>query len=94
MHLKDFSLGSPDIQSSDVLKAIETGIPVFAIEQAIANTKTEEERRRALPAQLVVSLVIAMSLWSRDSMRDVLKNLIDGLSEAWVKVGKEQASTL
>ena len=24
------------------------------------------------PAQLVVSLVIAISLWSRDSMRDVL----------------------
>lgn len=53
-----------------------------------ANTETEEERRRALPAQLVVSLVIAMSLWSKDSMRDVLKNLIDGLSVAWVKVGK------
>ncbi|MEH2172278.1 IS4 family transposase [Nostoc sp.] len=79
---------SLDIQSSDVLKAIETAIPVFAIEQAIANTETEEERRRSLPAQLVVSLVIAMSLWSKDSMRDVLKNLIDGLSEAWVKVGK------
>ena len=29
-----------------------------------------------------------MGLWSKDSMRDVLKNLIDGLSEAWVKVGK------
>ncbi len=29
-----------------------------------------------------------MSLWSKDSMRDVLKNLIDGLAEAWVKVGK------
>ncbi len=29
-----------------------------------------------------------MSLWSKDSMRDVLKNLIDGLSESWVKVGK------
>jgi hypothetical protein len=88
VHLKDFLLVSPDIQSSDVLKAIETAIPAFAIEQAIANTKTEEERRRSLPAQLVVSLVIAMSLWSKDSMRDVLKNLIDGLSESWVKVGK------
>lgn len=29
-----------------------------------------------------------MSFWSKDSMRDVLKNLIDGMSEAWVKVGK------
>jgi len=79
---------SPEIQSGDVLKAIEMAIPAFVIEQAIANTQTEEERKRSLPAQLVVSLVIAMSFWSRDSMRDVLKNLIDGMSEAWIKVGK------
>ena len=79
---------SPNIQNSDLLKAIETAIPAFVIEEAIANTQTQEERKRSLPAQLVVSLVIAMSLWSRDSMRDVLKNLLDGMSEAWVKVGK------
>ena len=53
-----------------------------------ARTRADQERRRSLPAQLVVSLVIAMSLWSKDSMQDVLKNLIDGLSETWVKVGK------
>jgi hypothetical protein len=40
VHLKDFSLVSPDIQSRDVLKAIETAIPPFVIEEAIANTKT------------------------------------------------------
>jgi hypothetical protein len=68
VNLKDFSLVSPEIQSSDILKAIETGIPAFAMEQAIANAKTEEERRRSLPAQLVVSLVIAMSFWSKDSI--------------------------
>jgi hypothetical protein len=38
VHLKDFSLVSPDIQSEELLKAIETAIPVTAIEQAIANT--------------------------------------------------------
>ena len=64
---------SPNIQSGDLFKAIETAIPAMAIEQVIANTQTQEERKRALPAHLVVSLVIAMSLWSRDSMRDVLK---------------------
>jgi len=79
---------SPDIQSGDVFKAIEAAIPAELIEQAIGETNAGEERARSLPAQLVVSLVIAMSLWSRDSMRDVLKNLIDGMSEAWVKVGK------
>lgn len=88
VHLRDFSLVCPDIQNGDLLKAIEMAIPATAIEQAMANTQSEEERKRSLPAQLVVSLVIAMSLWSKDSMRDVLKNLIDGLSEAWIKVGK------
>ncbi|BCL37083.1 hypothetical protein NSMS1_56680 [Nostoc sp. MS1] len=82
------------IQSDDLLKAIETAIPATAIEQAITTSKANEERNRSLPAHLVVCLVIAMSLWSRDSMRDVLKNLVDGLSVAWVKVGKKSASTL
>lgn len=88
MHLKNFLLVPFDIQSDEVLKAIETAIPAEAINEAIANTQTQEERKRSLPAELVVSLVIAMSLWSKDSMRDVLKNLVDSLSEAWIKVGK------
>ncbi|WP_338421935.1 transposase domain-containing protein, partial [Nostoc flagelliforme] len=58
------------------------------MERAIAASKASEERNRSLPAHLVVCLLIAMSLWSRDSMRDVLKNLVDGMSEAWVHVGK------
>jgi hypothetical protein len=33
--LLDFSLVSPDIQSEELLKAIETAIPVKAIEQAM-----------------------------------------------------------
>lgn len=51
VHLKDFSLVSPEIQSSDVLKAIEMAIPATAIEQAIANTQSQEERKRSLPSQ-------------------------------------------
>lgn len=88
MHLKNFSLLSPKIQTNDLLKAIEIAIPATTIERAIAASKASEERNRSLPAHLVVCLLIAMSLWSRDSMRDVLKNLVDGMSEAWVKVGK------
>jgi hypothetical protein len=29
-----------------------------------------------------------MSLWSKASMRTVLKNLVDGLSEVWIRVGQ------
>lgn len=87
MQLKEFSLFQPVIEVGTVLKAIEIGIPTAAIEQAIDEEKAREERTRALPTHLVIGVIIAMSLWSRVSMRGVLKNLIDGLSEAWVKVG-------
>ncbi|MBD2005103.1 transposase domain-containing protein [Trichocoleus sp. FACHB-40] len=59
---------SPKIQATEIFKAIETAIPTQAIEQAIAKTEVEEERYRSLSAQLLVCLIIAMSLWSRDSM--------------------------
>ncbi len=94
MNLKDVSLVSPVIQSSEILRAIEVAIPPEAIERVLQQTNSHEERTRSLPAHLVVSLVIAMSLWSRDSMRDVLKNLVDGLTEAWVKGGKILARSL
>lgn len=88
MQLKEFSLISPVVESGTVLKALETAIPAEAIEQAIAQTQSNEERKRALPSHLAICLVIAMSLWSKASMRTVLKNLVDGLSEAWVRAGK------
>ncbi len=88
MQLKEFSLISPAIESGTVLKALETAIPTEAIEQAIADTHSNEERKRTLPSHLVVCLVIAMSLWSKASMRTALKNLVDGLSETWLRVGQ------
>jgi hypothetical protein len=88
MQLKEFSLISPVIEPGTVLKALETAIPSAAIEQAIGEAEAREERKRALPSHLVVCLIIAMSLWSSASMRTVLKNLVDGLSEAWVRVGQ------
>lgn len=76
------------IEASDVFKAIETVIPLEAIEQTIGKTAAKEERARKLPASLVVCLVIAMNLWSNDSMTTVLKNLVNGLSRQWTKLGK------
>ncbi|XHR85774.1 MAG: IS4 family transposase [Gloeotrichia echinulata GP01] len=58
------------------------------METAIVKAKASEDRKRALPTHLVVCLIIAMSLWSSVSMRTVLKNMVDGLSEGWVRVGK------
>ncbi len=73
---------SPSIQSTEIFKAIQIAMTASAIASSILKTKVEEKRHRQEPAQLVVCLVIAMSLWSKDLMRDVLKNLIDCLNEA------------
>jgi len=86
MQLKEFSFISPVIESGEVLTAIETVIPPEAIEQAIGKTNSLEKRNRVLPSHLVVCLVIAMSLWSKDSIRSVLKNLVDGLGTQWTKL--------
>jgi hypothetical protein len=85
---KKLLLESPKLKSSEIFKAIEIAIPSTEIEVAILKTKAKEKRQRGLPSQMVVCLIIAMSLWSKDSMRDVLKNLIDGINEVWLKTGK------
>jgi Insertion element 4 transposase N-terminal/Transposase DDE domain len=87
MQLKELSLFVPTIEPGTILKALEAAIPASAIEQALKDTNAGEERKRALPSHLVVCLIIAMSLWSKTSIRGVLKNLVDGLSESWIKVG-------
>lgn len=88
MQLKEFSFICPVIESAAVLKAIETVISPDVIAQTLGNTDSVEERKRKLPSQLVVCLVIAMSLWSSDAMGTVLKNLVNGLSRQWTKLGQ------
>lgn len=88
MQLFEFSLIDQVIEATDVFKAIETVIPPEVIEQTIGNTAAKEERARKLPSSLVICLVIAMSLWSNDSMTTVLKNLVNGLSRQWTRIGK------
>ncbi|MEG3882444.1 IS4 family transposase [Microcoleus sp. herbarium7] len=51
------------------------------------NKSQRKTAESALPSQLIVCLIVAMSLWSKDSMRDVLKNLVDGLNEVWLRTG-------
>ena len=46
MQLKEFSLISPVVESGAVLKALETAIPTAAIEQAIGDTDSYQERKR------------------------------------------------
>ena len=49
MQLKEFSLISLEVEPGTVLKALETAIPPEAIEQAITDTHSIQERKRAIP---------------------------------------------
>ena len=88
MQLKEFALISPSIEAKEVIQAIQTVITPEKIEQALEKSQGREKRKRKLPANLVVCLVIAMSLWSSDAMATVLKNLVNGLNRQWTKLGQ------
>src|SRR4051812_13240624 len=64
-----------------LLEALEAAIPDEAVEAAIETTGTRERRRRRLPTQLVVTLVVAMGLWASESMRHVLAEVVAGWRE-------------
>lgn len=88
MHLREFTLISPSIEAGQVFKAIESAIPPEIIHEVIAKSKRQTQRQRKLPAHLTVCLVIAFSFWSKAAMRDVLKNLVDGLSVQWTRLSQ------
>ena len=80
MQFPKLTLVSPKIQSGDLFPALELVMSSKALEQAIAETKSQEKRNRILPTYVIVALVIAMNLWSADSIIDVFKNLVAGLA--------------
>src|SRR5438045_41395 len=67
--------------SAAKLGVLERARPEQAIDELVAATGAQERRRRRLPARLVVALVVALGLWARDGLRDVLANLVEGLRE-------------
>jgi Insertion element 4 transposase N-terminal/Transposase DDE domain len=88
VQLKELSLTSPKISPEEVLQAIALAIPSESIASAIESTQSERQRNRKLPTHLVVALIIAMSLWSKDSIEDVLANLVHGLSSQWIRLSQ------
>ena len=85
VQLKELNLTSAKISPEEILQAITLAIPSESIERAIESTQSERQRNRKLPTHLLVALIIAMSLWSKDSIEDVLQNLVQGLSAQCIK---------
>ena len=58
------AIGPAGLGDGPLLEALEAAIPDEAVEATIEATGTRERRRRLLPTQLVVTLVVAMGLWA------------------------------
>lgn len=63
------------------LAALQVALPDETIDAVIAETGTQERRKRRLPARLVVAFVLALGLWGREGLVSVICNLVDGLRE-------------
>ena len=87
MQLPKLTLVSPQIQLGDLFPALELVMSSKVLEEAIAETQSQEKRKRILPTYVIVALVIAMNLWSTDSIIDVFKNLVAGLAAQWIPKG-------
>src|SRR5437764_1062436 len=74
----DTAIGPAGLGDRPLLEALEAAIPDEAVAAAIEATGTRERRRRRLPTQLVVTLVVAMGRWASESMRHVLAEVVAG----------------
>jgi len=77
----EVALGPAGLGDRPLLEALAAAIPDEAVEAVIEATGTRERRRRRLPTQLVVTLVIGMGLWASESMRHVLAQVVAGWRE-------------
>jgi Insertion element 4 transposase N-terminal/Transposase DDE domain len=77
----DAAGGPAGLGDRPLLEALRAALPDELVEAAIEATGTRERRRRRLPTQLVVTLVVAMGLWASESIRHSLAAVVDGWRE-------------
>ncbi|WTD03289.1 transposase domain-containing protein [Streptomyces albidoflavus] len=72
----------------------DEGVTVELVDAAIAKHDRAEQRRRLLPARLVVYFVLALCLFARESYEEVLRVLTSGIpgSRALARVNRSSLS--
>lgn len=63
------------------LGALTTRVPMAEVHQVLAETGRASERRRDLPAEVMVYYVIALALYRPEASREVLRVLLEGFRE-------------
>ena len=63
------------------LGALTTRVPMAEVHQVLEETGRASERRRDLPAEVMVYYVIALALYRSEASREVLRVLLEGFRE-------------
>jgi hypothetical protein len=72
----------PPITDRIALGALTHTFPPELVDQVIAQTGRAEQRRRLLPARVVVYFVLALALYSHAAYEEVMRCLVEGLGWA------------
>jgi len=66
------------------LGVVASAFPRATIDEVLAETGKASQRRRDLPAHVVVYYVIALALYMQVSYQEVLRCLLEGIQWLWV----------
>jgi hypothetical protein len=80
-------IGRTDLSGNGRLLTDVIGIGVLTrvfhrdlVDTVLAETKTTEQRKRLLPARVVVYLVLALTLYASEAYEEVTRRLVHGLT--------------
>jgi hypothetical protein len=74
------------------LEALGRALPRGVIEAVVADLGVASQRRRKLPAELTMLLAVAMNLYTRQSLGQVLVKMVKGLRLLWPEPAFQPAS--
>jgi hypothetical protein len=72
----------PPITDRIALGALTSTFPPELVDQVVGQTGRAEQRRRLLPARVVVYFVLALALYSQAAYEEVMRCLVEGLGWA------------
>ena len=72
----------PPITDRIALGALTHTFPPDLVDQVVQQTGRAEQRRRLLPARVVVYFVLALALYGHAAYEEVLRCLVEGLGSA------------
>ena len=73
------------------LGALTSTFPPALVDRVVAQTGREEQRRRLLPARVVVYYVLALALFANSAYEEVMRCLVEGLG--WARAARRGRQT-